>query len=79
MNYLTKHVLHTSAIKIRKRADEHNLCIPLEKYPKDVEMKHYVMNEILEAAITYERKPVISLAAIKYTLSDDFEFNILFS
>lgn len=77
MNYLTKHVLHASAINIRKRAYERDLCIPLEKYPNDADMKHYLMNEILETAMSHEKKPVISLEAVKHAVSDDFEFALL--
>jgi hypothetical protein len=81
MEYLTQHILNKSAKGMRKRAADHDLCIPLEKYPEDAAMKHYLMEEVLELAAAYERdrnhSAVISLAAVKYVIADDYDLKMV--
>jgi len=81
MNYLTQHILNSSAKGMRKRAADHDLCMPLEKYPEDAAMKHYLMIQVLELAADYERyrthSAVISLAAVKYVIADDYELKMV--
>ena len=77
MEYLTQHILKKSAKGMRKRAYDHDLCMPLEKYPEDAAMKQYLMKEVLELAAEHEKKHMISLAAVTYVISDDFELQTI--
>lgn len=75
--YLDKLVIKASAIKMRKKAKDLNLYIPLEEYKTAKAMKEYVIDEILvlsrNDARDYSKSDIISLNNVIRVIKDDYD------
>jgi hypothetical protein len=79
--YLNKLVGNASASKLRKLAREHDL-LPLDEHPDDMEMKEYIVDNILDraqyAAWDSDKSETIQLKHVYISLDNDPDMLALF-